>query len=47
MVWEDDISYCTSGKDVIPELERLAGDTTDIYEWLEFEFYDQFWFCNN
>ena len=45
MVWEVDIYSRTAGKYVCPSLELLTGDTIDIYEWLEFEFYElvQFW----
>ena len=25
-------------------MERITGDTTDISEWLEFEFYDLCWY---
>ena len=34
-------------KDRCAALERLTGDTIDISEWLEFEFYDFVWFWNN
>ena len=47
MVWEAEIYSLTSGKDGLPALERLTRDTIDISEWLEFEFYDLVWFCNN
>ena len=47
MVWEADIYSHTAGKEVHPSLERLTGDTIDISEWLEFEFYDLVWFWNN
>ena len=47
MVWESEIYYHTSGKDGRPELKLLRGDTIEIYEWLEFEFYDIVWFWNN
>ena len=32
------------GKDGIPGLEKLTGDTCDIMEWLDFRFYDRVWF---
>ena len=47
MVQEAEIYYRTSGKDGCPSLERLTGGTIDIYEWLEFEFYELLWFWNN
>ena len=47
MVWEGDIYSRTAGKDGRPALERLTGDMIDIYEWLEFEFYDLVWFWKN
>ena len=47
MVWEAAIYSRTTGKDGHPALERLTGDTIDIYEWLEFEFYEIVWFWNN
>ena len=28
-------------------LERLTGDTINISQWLEFDFYDLVWFWNN
>ena len=47
MVWEAEIYSCTSGKIGRPALELLTGDMIDIYEWLEFQFYDLVWFWNN
>ena len=47
MVWEVDIYSLNAGKDGRPALERLTGDTIDISEWMEFEFYDLVWFWNN
>ena len=47
MVWEAEIYSRTARKDGRPALERLIGDTIDISEWLEFEFYDLVWFWNN
>ena len=47
MVWEEEIYSRTTGKDRRPSLEKLTGDTIDIYEWLEFELYDLVWFWNN
>ena len=47
MVWEAEIYSRTEGKDGGLSLERLTGDTIDISEWLEFDFYDLVWFWNN
>ena len=47
MVGEAEIYSRTAGKDGRPSLERLTGDTIDISEWLECEFYDLVWFWNN
>ena len=47
MVWEADIYYRTAVKDGHPALEILTGDMIDIYERIEFEFYDLVWFWNN
>ena len=47
MVWEAEIYSCTAGKDGRPALERSTVDTIDIFEQLEFEFYDLVWFGNN
>ena len=47
MVWEAEIYSHTLVKDGRPDLERLTGDTIDISEWLEFEFYDLVLFWNN
>ena len=47
MVWEADIYSRTAGKDGRTALEILTGDTIEISEWLEFEFYDLVWFWNN
>jgi len=44
MVWEGGIYSRTAGKYGRPALELLTGDMIDIYEWLEFEFYDLVWF---
>ena len=47
MVWEAETYSRTAGKDGCSALERLIGDTIDISEWLEFEFYNLVWFWNN
>ena len=44
MVWEAEIYSRTAGKDGRPYLERLKGDTKDISEWMEFDFYYLVWF---
>ena len=40
LVWECEIYSRTANKDGRPGLERITGDTVDISEWIEFEFYD-------
>lgn len=40
MVLEAEIYSRTSGKDGRTSMDRLTGDTNDISEWIEFEFYD-------
>ena len=47
MVLEYDFYSRTAGKYGHPALERLIGDTLDISEYLEFEFYDLKLFWNN
>ena len=47
MVQEADMYSCTAGNGEHPDIERLTGDTMDISEWMEFEFYDLVWFWNN
>ena len=47
IVWESEIYCRTAGKDGRTALERITGDTTDISEWLEFEFYDICWYWDN
>ena len=47
MVWEAQIYSYTAGKDGLPALEQLTGDTIYISEWLEFELYDLVWFWTN
>ena len=47
MIWEAVIDSCTAGKDGLPALEGLTGDTIDISEFPEFEFCDLVWFWNN
>ena len=40
IVWEAEIYSRTAGNDGRTAMERITGDTPDISEWLEFEFYD-------
>jgi hypothetical protein len=47
LVWEAEIYCRTAGKDERTALERVTGDSTDISEWLEFEFYDLCWYWDN
>ena len=47
MVWEAEIYTRTAGKDGRTALERITGDTPDISEWIEFEFYDMVWYWDN
>ena len=44
IVWECQVysRTCHNGRDT--GLERLTGDTIDISEWLDFEFYDLVWY---
>ena len=45
IVWESEIlSRMCRHKNTFTGIERLTGDTVDISEWLEFEFYDLCWF---
>ena len=46
-VREVDIYYCTEVKNGRPDLEKLTGDTIDISEYMEFEFYYLVWLWNN
>lgn len=47
IVWECQIytRTCHNGKDT--GLERLTGDTIDISEWIDFEFYDLVWYWDD
>ena len=44
LVWESEIYSRTTGKDGIVPLERLTGDTIDISDWIDFEFWDSCWY---
>ena len=47
IVWEcqNYTRTCHNGKDI--GLERLTGDTIDISEWIDFEFYDLVWYWDD
>ena len=48
MVYEAEIlSRISRGHDQRTGLERLTGDTCDISEWIDFEFYDLCWYWDN
>ena len=47
LVWEAEIYCRTAGKDGRTAMERITGDTPDISEWIEYEFYCLCWFWNN
>ena len=47
IVWEAEIYSRTAGNDGRTAMERITGDTPDISEWLEFEFYDLCWYWDN
>ena len=45
LVYEAEIlSRVARGKDQRPGIERITGDTCDISEWTDFEFYDLCWY---
>ena len=45
LVWEAEImSRMASGVEKRTAMERLTGDTNDISEWTDFEFYDLVWY---
>ena len=41
------LSMIARGKDGIPGIEKVTGDTVDITEWLDFSFYDLVWFWDD
>ena len=47
LVWEAEIYCRIAGTDGRTGLERLTGDTPDISEWIDFEFYDLCWYWTN
>jgi hypothetical protein len=48
LVWISEIlSHLARGKDGIPGIEELTGQTADISEWLDFDFYDLVWYHEN
>ena len=44
VIWEAEIYSRTAGKDGRTPIERITGDTIDISEWLDFEFWDICWY---
>ena len=45
MVYESEIlSRISQGNDGRTGMERITGDTVDISEWTDFEFYDLCWY---
>ncbi len=44
VIWEAEIYSRTAGLDGRTPLERITGDTIDISEWVDFEFYDICWY---
>ena len=45
LVWESEIqSRMCRNNTTCSGMERITGDTPDISEWLEFEFYDLCWY---
>ena len=47
MVYESDImSRISRGHYVRTGMKRITGDTVEISECTDFEFYDLFWYCN-
>ena len=44
LVWECEIYSRIANRGNRPGLERLTGDTVDISDWIDFEFYDLVWF---
>ena len=40
IVWECEIYSRTANREGTTGMQRLTGDTTDISEWIDFEFYD-------
>ena len=48
LVYESEIMSRTArGEDKRTGIERITGDTPDISEWLDFEFYSPVWFWDN
>jgi hypothetical protein len=40
-------SLIARGVDQCPGIERLLGQTVDISEWLDFDFYDRVWYWDH
>ena len=48
LVWISEIvSRLARGKDGLPGMEQITGQTEDISEWLDFDFYDLVWWHEN
>ena len=47
LVYEAQIYSRTAGTDGRTGMERLTGDTPDISDWIDFEFYDLVWYRFN
>ena len=41
------LSIIVRGKNGVPGLEKITGDTVDITEHLDFEFWDLVWFSDD
>jgi hypothetical protein len=47
LVYECEImSWIARGPNKWPGLEQITGDSVDISEWLDFDFYDYVWYWN-
>jgi hypothetical protein len=48
LIWISEIvSRLARGKDGLPGMEQITGKTSDISEWLDFDFYDLVWWIEN
>ena len=48
LVYESEIlSFIARGKDEIPGLEKITGETVDITEYLDFAFWDLVWYASD
>ncbi len=39
-------SLLACGLDPHPGIEKVMGQTVEISEWLDFDFYDRVWYCD-